>query len=190
MILAPLLNSSITEQLHTATFTPCFTKEECDEVLTYLVPAPIVGAIAEGSNPKVRNSRLHNVQYNEATQWLYQKVMDRVARNNTLYDFDISGMYEGMNIMEYGEGGHYDWHLDIGPGLAAHRKLSVIVQLSDPKDYTGGEVLFNAGKERELPKDRGQIAIFPSYILHKVNPVLTGTRYSLVAWVSGQRRFR
>jgi len=190
VLLAPLPNAMITEQIHTATFTPCFTPEECDKILSYRVEDPKAGTTADGFQFKVRNSKLHNIPLNDGTRWLYEKVLDRVTRANTLYDFDISGMYEGMNIMEYTDGGEYDWHLDIGPGLAAHRKLSVIVQLSKSSEYVGGEVMFNAGKERELPKDRGQIAIFPSYVLHKVNPVTEGTRYSLVAWISGQRRFR
>jgi PKHD-type hydroxylase len=31
------------------------------------------------------------------------------------------------------------------------------------------------------------ITLFPSWSLHRVTPVTKGTRYSLVAWVSGPR---
>jgi PKHD-type hydroxylase len=29
------------------------------------------------------------------------------------------------------------------------------------------------------------MTLFPSFVLHRVTPVTKGTRYSLVAWVSG-----
>ena len=34
-------------------------------------------------------------------------------------------------------------------------------------------------------KQRGLIAVFPSYVLHQVTPVTQGSRQSLVAWISG-----
>jgi PKHD-type hydroxylase len=32
---------------------------------------------------------------------------------------------------------------------------------------------------------RGTLVAFPSYLLHRVTPITSGTRKSLVAWVSG-----
>ena len=35
--------------------------------------------------------------------------------------------------------GHFDWHSDIGDGpLARQRKLTMVVQLSEPGAYRGG----------------------------------------------------
>jgi PKHD-type hydroxylase len=39
-------------------------------------------------------------------------------------------------------------------------------------------------------KERGTVHLFPSYMPHKVTPITRGTRYSLVIWVHGSRRFR
>lgn len=190
MQLLPIFNTEITEQISTATYLPTFTNEECDRILSYRTPDPVEGTVAAGKDKNIRDATIHVISYNEETKWLYEKMADRIARANLHYDFDLAGLYEHLAIMEYKDGGQYTWHLDIGPGVAAHRKLSAIVQLTSPSDYEGGEVVFNAGTERTLPKDRGMMGVFPSYVLHKVNPVTSGTRYSLVAWVSGQRRFK
>ena len=65
--------------------------------------------------------------------------------------------------------------------------------MSDPKDYEGGELEFIV---EDVPEkrhsvickelvERGSIVVFPSFILHKVHPITSGTRYSLVIWHEG-----
>ena len=69
------------------------------------------------------------------------------------------------------------------------RKLSFSLQLSDPKDYTGGEVQFldNNGKTFFAPKQRGTMIVFDSRTKHRVRKVKSGMRKSLVGWVVGPR---
>jgi PKHD-type hydroxylase len=192
MLLLPIYNISLTEQISTATFHPFLSKDECQNIIdSYRVESPVVAKVADNGAGR-RETLIHPIPQNEGSDNLYKSIADRVARANQFgYDFDISGLFGDLQLLEYGEGGKYDWHMDIGPGHAAHRKLSVIIQLSDPDDYEGGEVVFKASEnEHTLPRDRGMIAIFPSYVLHKVNPVTKGTRYSLVTWAFSHRRFR
>ena len=33
---------------------------------------------------------------------------------------------------------------------------------------------------------KGSIVVFPSFVFHRVRPVITGTRYSLVCWNLGK----
>ncbi len=86
--------------------------------------------------------------------------------------------------------GKYDWHHDVDWNNSDNldRKLSVTIQLSDADEYEGGTFEF---KEVENPslqfKDKGTILIFPSYLVHRVLPVTSGVRKTLVAWVSGPR---
>jgi predicted 2-oxoglutarate/Fe(II)-dependent dioxygenase YbiX len=67
------------------------------------------------------------------------------------------------------------------------RKLSCIVMLSSPSDYTGGDLIFygNAqGQNRfRLQTKKGALIVFPSDMFHEVTPVTSGTRLSLVMWV-------
>jgi PKHD-type hydroxylase len=78
----------------------------------------------------------------------------------------------------------YNWHQDFGTGVS--RKLSNVVQLSDPSEYEGGnlQIMTNSGVQR-IRKKRGLAVAFPSFTFHTVTPVTAGTRQSLVAWVSG-----
>lgn len=90
------------------------------------------------------------------------------------------------------ETGKYDWHEDIfwiNP-TANHRKLSLTIQLSDPNEYEGGE--FEIDPEhgvlnQQLIKKRGTVLVFPSFLRHRVTPVTSGIRRSLVCWVEGPK---
>ena len=69
------------------------------------------------------------------------------------------------------------------------RKLSVVLQLSDPDDYEGGNLqfLFSDGKKSFAPRKRGTIVVFDSRTPHRVLKVKSGTRKSIVGWVVGPR---
>jgi PKHD-type hydroxylase len=79
----------------------------------------------------------------------------------------------------------YKWHQDFG-GSGASRKLSVVLQLSDPSEYEGGELqILTSGQAISIQKKRGLITVFPAWTLHQVTPVVKGTRQTLVTWISG-----
>lgn len=74
------------------------------------------------------------------------------------------------------------------------RKLSVTINLTNPKDYKGGNLKFDYGPHANKSRfhtckeirPRGSIIVFPSEIYHQVTPVTYGTRYSLVVWCLGR----
>ena len=109
--------------------------------------------------------------------------------NDVLWHFELGELKEQIQYTEYYEdGGHYDFHLDVGGGDPINqRKISITVQLSDGSEYEGGDFqMLRGGIEPEtLPKKKGAVIIFPSYILHRVTPVTAGTRKSLVLWIGG-----
>jgi len=59
------------------------------------------------------------------------------------------------------------------------------VQLSNPADYEGGEFEFLLVTDELGPRSRGSLIAFPSYLAHRVRPVTSGTRLSLVSWIGG-----
>ena len=67
------------------------------------------------------------------------------------------------------------------------RKISFSIQLSDPDDYEGGELLLNHGNDCVVSKTKGSMTLFPSFTVHEVKPVTKGIRYSLVGWVVGDK---
>jgi hypothetical protein len=57
--------------------------------------------------------------------------------------------------------------------------------LSSPEDYQGGALAFPPTQFDQV--SRGSALVFPSYLLHGVQPVKRGRRVALVAWVGGPR---
>ena len=140
--------------------------------------------------------------------WHY---IERANRENFLYDLRcIDG--ESMQYTQYGPGQFYGWHND--SGLTCHykpvtvgnrmdgraqdfveentelvRKLSFVLQLSDPDDYEGGnlQLLDESGKSYFAPRKRGCVILFDSRTQHRVLPVKSGLRKSIVGWTVGPR---
>ena len=59
--------------------------------------------------------------------------------------------------------------------------------LSDPEDYEGGELEINIGGNNfdKIEMEKGDVAFFDSWFTHRVNPVISGTRRTLVFWAHG-----
>lgn len=96
--------------------------------------------------------------------------------------------FDDFAIMRYGKKDGYAVHSDyiIDQG-SNHRKVSFIAQLSHPYEYKGGDViLYVDGSPYQLPRDRGCYVLFPSFMLHEVTSVTSGTRLSSVAWCTGK----
>ncbi len=126
----------------------------------------------------------------DKTEWIYEKLMACVIEANTaMWDFEINHFKDAIQYTEYhaDKNGHYGWHVDMGGGDSITRKISIVVQLSDPDEYEGGELQLQLGGEEEISilKKKGSVTVFPSYIRHRVTPVTKGVRKSLVLWVGG-----
>ena len=71
------------------------------------------------------------------------------------------------------------------------RKLSVTFLLNEPGvDFEGGEFEINSGEEKNaesIKMKKGDIIVFPSFMLHRVKPVTKGVRKSIVIWVMGPK---
>ncbi len=148
------------------------------------------GSWISGQKPEAqfRNADVQFLFPNGLTSWIFQRLTMVVNEmNEGFFGFDLNGFDQGLQLTRYSseDEQHYDWHIDRGMGTG-NRKLSLTLQLSDPDDYEGGELQLRFGKEpMTVSKERGKITFFPSYTMHRVTPVTKGTRYSLVAWVSG-----
>jgi PKHD-type hydroxylase len=144
-----------------------------------------------GEEGKVSDYRISDIAWiedNSESKWLFSKIADYAKMaNKEMWDFDIWGYHDNLQYTTYyGDGGHYDWHLDLGLGGSNSRKVSITVQLSDPDDYEGGDFQIMKGPRIEtLPKSKGTVLLFPSYLLHRVTPVTKGVRKTLVLWVGG-----
>jgi PKHD-type hydroxylase len=163
--------------------------DECKQIIAYgntheLDQGETVGNLYASD---LRKAELTWLSPHGELEWLARRLTDVIQEVNRQYfGFDLYGMVEGFQFTKYeAPSGNHSLHMDSSPGITV-RKLSLSLQLSAPSDYEGGELEVVTGKTPEVAsKEQGSITIFPSYVLHEVKPVTSGTRYSLVAWVTG-----
>ncbi len=180
-----------TNHLNYYYFTDEFTPEEIIEIRKIGDNSPKEKGTTVSDDKNIVNEyRISDISWlgdNSETNWIYKKISDlaKIA-NREMWNFDIWGYHDSLQYtIYYGDGGHYDWHADLGPGIS-NRKLSVVLQLSDPSEYEGGELEMNPGGNLlVVPKKLGLICFFPSFLLHRVKPLTSGTRRSLVTWLCG-----
>ena len=151
-------------------------------------------------------------------QWLYDLVWPYLleANRESGWNWDIEWA-EGFQFTKYTKDGLYNWHNDGGsdhygkylkdnkdlpnpctddPTFEGRvRKISMTMNLTDPKEYDGGKLKFDLSKTHDSGIDimeieeinrKGSIVFFPSFMSHTITPITRGTRYSLVLWVLGQ----
>jgi PKHD-type hydroxylase len=163
-----------------------FTPEECAQIID-IGNSKLEEAKTVKESNDIRESQIAWL-YQSDIEFAFCRVTDGVlSANNHCFNFDLFGLAEGFQFTRYdAPTGHYGMHTDkIFNGPV--RKLSLTIQLSLPEDYEGGELVLQMSKDVNImPKELGKMIVFPSYVLHEVRPVTKGTRYSLVAWVTGK----
>jgi PKHD-type hydroxylase len=175
--------------------TPIFTKKEIDNI-------KFLGDICleKQNNKATINGKPTNddyricdiawLQVNHITLPIYNKISSAIHLvNKELFNYDLTTI-ETLQYTKYEATtqGCYKKHIDMayGDGPKDCRKLSFSVQLSDPSEYSGGELWLHHNSTPEIAnKKLGIITFFSSYVMHEVTPVTEGIRHSLVGWVRG-----
>lgn len=101
--------------------------------------------------------------------------------------------FSKLLMSRMGEGDGYGLHIDnalMGSGDQRLRTdLSFTLFLSDPETYEGGELVVELMGETLVTKPAaGDVVIYPSTSLHRVNPVTRGTRLVCVGWIESMVR--
>jgi PKHD-type hydroxylase len=146
-------------------------------------------------NENIRRSNTSWLNYQDCA-WLYDHLAWIVQQlNGQFYGYDLWGFCEDMQytVYESDTKGFYDWHQDsMGNSIENNidkrtpRKFSISLLLSDPNEYEGGDLIIKSGtNDIVAPRERGIVTAFPSFQTHKVTPVTSGVRKSLVVWVTG-----
>jgi PKHD-type hydroxylase len=181
-----------------------FSEEQCkaivDRALTYPDRDGTVGYGGAKKMDVIASIRKSKIRWlgreDQYLQWAYLR-MERLLleANEVAFGLDISGTcggFHGVQFTEYhgDEEHHYDWHEDNNWKRTApfDRKLSMVIQLSKPEDYEGGRLeLHNDPLPDKHFRNQGDVIIFPSFNRHRVAPVTSGLRYSLVTWFLGPK---
>ena len=161
-----------------------------------------------------KNKRNSQNAWVPTTHWLggfMWHYIERANRENFLYDLRCIDN-ESMQYTQYNRGQFYGWHNDsdlpnqykptavgnrsdslvqdfLNTECEMVRKLSFVLQLSEPDDYEGGnlQLLDENRKCYFAPRQRGTVILFDSRTQHRVLKVTKGKRKSIVGWTVGPR---
>ena len=174
------------------TIPDAFSTGECERIIAAIAASQGDDALLVGQNQdhNLRNAELVWMDDVDGMAWVMERLIELVRRsNNNQFDFNLSEFAESPQVASYkaSEGGHFAWHSDIGGGPAAEkRKLTLVLQLSKPNSYEGGDLEIMPGAHvLAANRDQGCASIFPSFSLHQVTPVKRGIRHSMTVWAHG-----
>jgi len=166
--------------------TPEATQEiikSCPEFLNYKEALVGKGEVPNHIDRKCLTSWLDVGQSNFVETGL-KKIINNV--NDMIWNFDVKNEWDGnIQFTKYSSGGdHYGWHIDNFQGDCSDRRLSVVYCLSKKSDYTGGNFqIRKSDKSVYTAKfDYGDFIVFPSDKYHRVLPLKTGNRLTMVGW--------
>ena len=165
-----------------------FTKEECKTIINIAKNKGLIKGTTTGETD-ARLSKISWLYSADDLQWVFKRITDIVLNlNDRFFQFDIFGLNEGLQFTNYkAPSDKYEKHIDRAVDNVI-RKLSLSIQLTEPKEYKGGELyLYEDEKGILMKKEQGTLILFPSYTLHEVTPITKGERNSLVSWVTGKQ---
>ena len=143
-----------------------------------------IGGESNTSN-NIRSTKISWIMDKTILLTLKDKIFEINKSKN--WNYNITDMFP-FQYSVYHENDHYDWHVDTGSAYLKQkeRKISFSLILND--NYEGGELEFkNSDENISLDLNKGDMVTFPSFLEHRVKPVLNGTRISLVGWMLGPK---
>lgn len=177
-----------------------FSPEECKRIIeTANGTGYEDGAIGKSViDHEVRSAKVATILPTEENQF----IIDRIHHASTDINFNFYrfGIFdiEPIQICRYDgdSGDHYRWHSDstlVHREVREQRKLSLSVLLNPSSDFEGGDLEVSGDNSDYLSdspdfmKNPGDAVFFPSFMRHRVTPVTSGVRYTLVTWLLGPR---
>lgn len=178
-----------------------FTPEECAKIiedgLTITSKDATLGVEGAKVDKETRRSKIRFIQKTDPRfKWVFDKLwLAAIQSNDEWFKFNITKITY-LQLAEYDESyqGEYKIHKDvfwINNDLEYHRKITCVVQLTEPSKYDGGDFelyyLSQDSPDKEEIRSLGTAIFLPSFIDHAALPVTKGTRYSLAAWFDGPK---
>lgn len=137
-------------------------------------------------NPEICNAQFTTCLMPEPNCLIYNSIQNLLLDYNSRHQYKLTYM-EPLEIKRYDVGDQFSLHVDNynGTSYGLDRKINVIVQLSDANDYEGGDLTIGYSSLFIVPKSIGTLVIFPANYFHRVTPILSGARYSIIGHVWG-----
>lgn len=181
-----------------------FSPDECDMICNYCSNLSLgEGGLFTGDDVyQTRKAKTAWIRSPDPrTQWIYDKFNTLIGYyNDNLFGLDLIG-YEYFQYTEYDVEGKHNFHMDLALNVPLNadyyrinehlRKLTIVLMLNQQGvDFEGGDFQVNLSEERlptTVQMSKGNVLLLPSFLLHRVTPVISGLRKTLVTWVIGPK---
>ena len=170
-----------------------FTFEECDRIIDLHVRQEAkTSVLFDSTGAQLRNSDVFWVHPTPETEWIFSRLIAAVEDYNKNYNFEISYEPRAAQLTRYKKHQQYGWHMDLGKLKSSRRKVSAVVELTSSADCLGGgiEIFYGDEIDNRANIGKGDIVMFPSFVMHRASQVHRGTRWSLVFWFVGKEPFK
>jgi|LakMenEpi03Aug12_release.lakeMendotaPanAssembly.Ray.scaffolds.fasta_scaffold107447_5 PKHD-type hydroxylase len=165
------------------------SEQECDDILNFSISNLQLKKGKIGNNEiyeKTRKSSIAFSNYDKIFPFIKEKLIKEISKKVKLKGFELN-FDEPFQFTKYDTGEYYEWHADSHTGVkqSSERYCSVVIQLNN--EYTAGDLqIKDLINEEEIidtfEKGKGNLFVFLSHMVHRVSPIETGIRYSLVTW--------
>ena len=172
------------------------SKQQCENLIKKYKKLPEQDAAVGGGDDVKKNIRSSKIR------WIYDHpehspIFDLVWRHFRLANQEFGFHVDKLDSLQFSEydaktKGKYETHVDTFfiNDRTTHRKISMVIQLSDPDSYEGGDFRIHNTYEK-LPvhsmRGQGNIIFFPSILYHEAMEITKGVRHSLVGWFEGPK---
>lgn len=181
-------------------FKSYFPPEVCQKILEMGSELPAkdatLGVGGKVVDDRYRRSQIRFIQKpNTSFQFLFDAMWKTaIQANEQWFGFHLTKL-DYIQLAEYNSSyqGEYKRHHDVfwvNNDPVYHRKLTAVVQLTDPSEYEGGDFeVYDVAQcpDKEEIRQQGTVIFIPSFMPHAALPVTKGVRHSLACWFDGPK---
>jgi predicted 2-oxoglutarate/Fe(II)-dependent dioxygenase YbiX len=182
-----LAHHPVNKELNLWVLENAFSKEHCEKIIKQCENAVLhkaqIGLQNDNVDLNIRDVNKLILDYHKGVGATLTGIA--LQANYELWNFNISRSNQ-CEFLKYDENGHYVSHTDtfMLKNQDEYRKLTALLILND--DFEGGQFYIQDGHKKTYPKQKaGDVIVFPSFILHGVEPVKSGVRRAIVTWLVG-----
>ena len=159
--------------------------EECEKLLGKLRDAEwIDGKTTAGSQAQMGKINEQVKQSSPQRSEIHAYVQKAMWAHPAIKSFCLPRKLHRFLISKTSPGGGYDSHVDNAYMSSGRSDLSFTLCLSDHKQFNGGSLEVDTVMDSvELELQQGEIVIYPSTSMHRVNTVTEGVRIACVGWI-------
>ena len=154
------------------------------------------GKVTAGIQSALAKNNLQLVNESDEARRVGQIILDALASNGLFQSAALPRRIVPplFNRYDAASGHHFGEHVDnalrpLPGGGRIRTDLSATLFLSDPAEYDGGElVVEDSYGSHRVKLDAGDMILYPSTSLHRVEPVTRGTRLASFFWIESMVR--